>query len=97
MAFARAGRHDDARSILEELDAESKKRYVSPEWSSVIYAAMGDKERSLAYLKQAWDVRAIQLIWMAVDPNFDPLRDEPDFKEILSKLDILIQSEIHRT
>ena len=87
VALAKAGRHDQARALLAELEAESKKRYVSPQWSSVIYAALGEKDRALRYLKQGWDVRAIQLVWMAVDPNFDVLRDEPDFQAILARLE----------
>ncbi|MGH9821425.1 MAG: tetratricopeptide repeat protein, partial [Pyrinomonadaceae bacterium] len=88
VALAKAGRDEEARSVLAELEAESKKRYVSPVWHAVICAALGEKDRAIAYLKQAWDLRAMQLLWLKVDPNFDSLRDEPDFQEILAKLDL---------
>jgi TolB-like protein/Tfp pilus assembly protein PilF len=86
VALALAGRTDEARELLMELESESSVRYVSPQWSSVIYAALGEKEKAIAFLKKAYDIRAIQLVWLAVDPNFDPLRDEPEFKEIFAKM-----------
>jgi TolB-like protein/Tfp pilus assembly protein PilF len=85
VALAMAGKEGEARELLAELDAESKTRYVSPQWSAVIYAALGEKETALRYLEKAWEVRAIQLVWLGVDPNFDPLRAEPAFIEILNK------------
>ena len=88
VTLALAGRESDARVILAELDAESKRRYVSPQWSSVIYAALGDKDRALDYLEKAWEVRSVQLLWLAVDPSFDSLREEPEFLAIFNKMKI---------
>jgi serine/threonine-protein kinase len=88
VALAQAGRHDEARRILASLDVESRQRYVSPQWSSVIHAALGEKEKALELLERAWDVRAIQLLWLAVDPNFDPLRDDPVFQQVFAKMKI---------
>jgi adenylate cyclase len=85
VAFAMAGREDEARGLLAELEAESKLRYVSPQWPAVIYAALGEIGTSLQYLEKAWEVRAVQLLWLDIDPNFAPLRSEPRFIEILNK------------
>ena len=80
-----AGKDAEAREILAEFAAESKTRYVSPEWPAVIYAALGETETALEYLEKAWEIRAVQLLGLGVDPNFDPLRSEPKFIEILEK------------
>jgi TolB-like protein/Tfp pilus assembly protein PilF len=85
VAYALAGKEAEARSILAELEARSKESYVSPQWPAVIYAALGDKEKALDCLESAWDVRAVQLLWLRIDPNFAPLRLEPRFIEILEK------------
>lgn len=85
VALAAAGKEGEARKLLAELEAESSKRYVSPQWPAVIYAALGETETALRFLKKAWEVRAVQLLWLRVDPNFDPLRFEPQFIEILER------------
>jgi len=84
VALVMAGREAEARELLAELETEAKSRYVSPQWPAVIYAALGETETALEYLEKAWEVRAIQLLWMRVEPNFDPLRSEPKFIEILT-------------
>ena len=85
VALAMSGRETEARELLAGLEAESRMRYVSPQWPAVIYAALGEKETALLYLEKAWEVRAIQLLWIRVDPNFDPLRGEPRFEAILNE------------
>jgi serine/threonine-protein kinase len=85
VALAMAGENAEARQILAEFEFESKTRYVSPEWPAVIYAALGETKTALDYLEKAWEIRAVQLLWLGVDPNFDPLRSEPKFIEILEK------------
>lgn len=83
VALVMAGQDSEAREILAECESESKTRYVSPQWPAVIYAALGEKETALQYLEKAWEVRAVQLLWLGVDPNFDPLRSESKFIELL--------------
>ena len=85
VALAMAGKEKEARELLAELETESKTRYVSPQWPAVIHAALGEKEIALQYLEKACEVRAIQLLWLGVDPNFDALRSEPEFAEILNR------------
>jgi len=85
VALAKAGREAEARELLAELETESKNRFVSPQWAAVIYAALGETETALRYLEKAWEVRAVQLLWLRVEPNFDPLRSEPKFIELLEK------------
>jgi hypothetical protein len=86
VALAMAGREDEVRQLLAELDAESKIRYVSPQWPMVIHAALGETETAIEYLEKAWEIKAVQILWVGVDPNFDPLRSEPRFIEISEKV-----------
>ena len=76
---------DNGEAALAELETESKTRYVSPQWPAMIHAALSEKEIALQYLEKACEVRAIQLLWLGVDPNFDALRSEPEFAEILNR------------
>jgi hypothetical protein len=88
VALAKAGKEAEARVLLDELEIVSKDQFVSPQWPAVIHAALGDIEKALEFLEKAWEVRAVQLLWMRVDKNFDPLRSEPKFIEILRETGI---------
>ena len=88
VAFAMAGKEEEAREILADLDAASKERYVSTQWPAVIYAALGETERALELLEKAWEMRSVQLLWIRVDHNFDPLRCEPKFQEICRRFEM---------
>ena len=85
-ALALDGQTDQAFSILRDFEKKAKNQYVSPLCSSIIYTALGDLENSLHWLEKAWDVRAIHLLWLAVEPLFDSLRAEPQFLEISRKV-----------
>ena len=88
VTLAMAGRRTEALEVLSELESVSTTRYVSAQWPAVIHAALGDSEAALTFLERAFDARAIQLLWLAVDPAFDPLRGEPRFKEILRRMNL---------
>jgi hypothetical protein len=52
----------------------------------MIYLALGDKDRALAGLEKAYEVRSQWLFLLKVDKIFDPLRSEPRFIELLNKV-----------
>lgn len=82
--YAVAGRKDAARAILKELTETSKRRYVSPFDLARIYAGLGDKSQALDWLEKA--LRERSLLDLQVDPDLDPLRSEPRFRELVRRL-----------
>ena len=81
-ALVRAGRPDEARGLLDELERRANSQYVSPVASAVILAELGEMPSALERLNRAWQVRAIHLMWARCDPVFEAFRSEPLFKEI---------------
>jgi DNA-binding winged helix-turn-helix (wHTH) protein/lipoprotein NlpI len=51
-----------------------------------LYAQLGNKEKALEVLNQAFERRAIMSIWNAREPLLDPLRDDPRFVELLRRI-----------
>ncbi len=92
VTLAKAGKDAAARELLAEMEGAAETRYVSPQWPAVIHAALGETDTALKFLEKAWNVRAIQLLWLEVDPNFDPLRDEPRFVDVLARLNSPVSS-----
>jgi len=85
-AYALSGERDKAIKVLDELREISKQRYVSPYLFAVVYVGLGDKEQTFAWLDKAFQDRAIFLIWLKVEPLFDPLRDDPRFQNLLRRI-----------
>jgi adenylate cyclase len=73
---------------LRLLKARAQTHYVPPMTFAVIYARLGDKEQTLAWLERAHEERAMLLIWLKVEPRYDFLRSDERFQELLRKLNL---------
>jgi serine/threonine-protein kinase len=85
-ALAGAGRIADAQTILERLRARAATEEISPEVFSLIETRLGQIDSALANLELAVAQRARRVIWMKVDPRWDPLRGHPRFTALVSRL-----------
>ena len=85
-ALALAGDEAGARSTLHTLESRAKTWYVSPSLLAQLYAGLGEKEHALECLETAFDVRSAELVWLAVRPAFDPVREHSRFQELLSRM-----------
>ena len=53
---------------------------------ALLSIALGDSEGALSLLSCALDRKEAELPWLAVDPRFDPIRQDARFAEIVSKV-----------
>jgi tetratricopeptide (TPR) repeat protein len=81
-----AGKKREARDILAKLNRLSQKKYVTPYGVALVYAGLGEKNQALNWLDKALDDRSHWLVWIRLDPRWDPIRDEPRFKRIVSRV-----------
>jgi eukaryotic-like serine/threonine-protein kinase len=84
-AYASAGRHAEARAALDRLQEMSARTYVSPYHRALIHLLLGEREPALARLREAYTISEGWLVWLGVEPQFDPLRGEPEFEDLLAK------------
>ncbi len=87
-AYAQAGKRAEALKILDQLLALSRKRFVSPYDVSVVYLGLGEKDKAFAWLEKAVAERMGLLVYLKVDPIFDPLRSDPRFAELIRRVGI---------
>lgn len=80
----RAGTRIEARRTIEKLKAIWGDFYYQ---YAEIYAQAGDRGRAFEALDRAWQIRDSGLLWLKVDPLLDPLRREPRFQALMTKLD----------
>jgi TolB-like protein/Tfp pilus assembly protein PilF len=85
-AYAHAGRRSDAIRMLRELKKRQPKEYVSPSAFVNAYLGLGDNEQALTWLERAYQEQSNLLQLIKVHPFFDPLRDDPRFKEMVHKI-----------
>ena len=88
-AYAVSGERGKANQTLNELRELSKRRYVTPYLTAIIYLGLGDKEQAFAWLDKASQDRSSFLIWLKVEPLFDPLRDDPRFQNLLRRVGLM--------
>jgi TolB-like protein/Flp pilus assembly protein TadD/tRNA A-37 threonylcarbamoyl transferase component Bud32 len=84
-AYAAAGRREQAVALLAEIQQMSAARYVSPYLLAMVYSNLGDEARAFAELERALSIRDGRLAWLGVDPQFDSLRWNPHFAELLRR------------
>jgi Tfp pilus assembly protein PilF len=85
LVAAGLGRTDDARTVAERLAIEDSADGPSVDAASV-FTAIGDLPRALDILERAVAERAPKVLFLRLDPRFDPLRGQPRFTILLQRL-----------
>jgi hypothetical protein len=85
-AYGLAGKPGKAQKIVDELLTRAKTEYVSAWAIAVIYIGMGETDRAMEWLEKAYQDRNASLVWLKVNPEFDPIRSDPRFKDLLARL-----------
>jgi tetratricopeptide (TPR) repeat protein len=80
------GKKQEAEKMLAELIERSKKTYVSPFLLASVYVGLGDRERTLSALEQAYQEHDQAVIYLKVVPDYDRFRSEPRFQKLLRGL-----------
>ena len=84
--LAKAGQRPAAKKLLDEMIADSARTYVQGYYLATAQLALGDKDAALASLERDLRERGIYMQWMAVNPEFDPLKDDPRFGDLLKRM-----------
>lgn len=80
----REGRLDDARQALERMIAENGDNSLYQQ--AQVHAQWGDRRLAMDTLKKAREARDAGLGLMLNDPLLDPIREEPEFRNLLEEL-----------
>ncbi|MCH8838148.1 MAG: tetratricopeptide repeat protein [Candidatus Marinimicrobia bacterium] len=81
-----AGHRDKALAILRELHEMSKEKYVSPWAMAMPYIGLRELEQALDWLDKAYVEGDLLIAWLKVFPEFDPLRSDPRFADLLRRM-----------
>jgi serine/threonine-protein kinase len=85
-AYAVSSRTEQAKRILEKLLKTSPGKYLDPLTVATIYIGLGDADGAFEWLERALEDRSESLLFLKVEPRFDPLRADPRFKSLIHRL-----------
>jgi tetratricopeptide (TPR) repeat protein len=78
-----------AREIQEEMSQSLTSLDESPSWQGVavynlacFYSLSGEKEQAIKGLKEALQLNPALVDWSKQDPDFDPIREDPEYSAI---------------
>jgi tetratricopeptide (TPR) repeat protein len=94
--LARAGRKEEARSILERLQWLSRERFVLSSFTPIVHAVLGEFDAAIHDLRTAMRDGCPWFFQMLADPRLKPLYGHPEFEQmraILPRLEAALVEE----
>jgi tetratricopeptide (TPR) repeat protein len=85
--LARLGREAEAREVLESLDAIARERFVPPYGAALTLLGLDALEQALERLERGYEMRDVGLMFLPVDPKWQPLRGSARFERLLTRCD----------
>jgi TolB-like protein/Flp pilus assembly protein TadD len=89
VAYSSAGMKQEMLNVLKQMQEVSKHHYQSPHNMALAQLGTGDHDKLLDYLEQAYSERESMMVFLAVTPIFDSVRNQPRFQKILRKMGLL--------
>jgi tetratricopeptide (TPR) repeat protein len=88
-AYGTAGRTQESRKVLEELEQAAQGRRDMDFSIAAVLASLGEKDRAFAWLEKAYQNHEGGLILLKVDSVLDPLRSDPRFEDLERRVFLL--------
>jgi tetratricopeptide (TPR) repeat protein len=89
--YGKMGQRDQALARLAELDALHERgliQYVPAYCRALAFAGLRDLDQCLHELECAYDQRCDWLMHLVLDKRWDPVRQTPQFKDLVSRVGI---------
>ena len=87
-SLAVAKRTTEAKNLIRELKAMSKRQYVAPINAAKIHMGLGDLGRTFELLEQTFRDRSAWLLTLKRDPLYDDIRELPPFQNLLRRIGV---------
>ena len=84
--YGRQGNPAEASRAIEKLLSLNHTRSVDPFVVAWAYLGSGEKDRAVFWLEKAYAQHSNELVTLRVHPEFDFMRDEPRFKDLVRRV-----------
>jgi len=82
--LARTTNSAEALDILHTLETIARDRYIPPYAMALIHMGLGQTDRAFEWLERARDAHDVHLIFLTIDPKWNPIRNEPRFNDLIA-------------
>jgi DNA-binding winged helix-turn-helix (wHTH) protein/Flp pilus assembly protein TadD len=86
--LAIAGRRAEAEVFMERLKTMSRASNVARYWLAIVNTAMGACGAAIESLHESFENREAWLVWLKVEPRYDPLREDARFNHLLRRMGV---------
>jgi len=87
-AYQTSGKEGYWRWMLDYWIERAKQEYVPRTNFAEIYAYLGDKDQAMRWLEEGYEEREFIMTNLNVAPEWDPLRDDPRFHDLLRRMNL---------
>ncbi|MEE8606135.1 MAG: tetratricopeptide repeat protein, partial [Nitrospiraceae bacterium] len=92
-AHALAGHVDEAEDVYSGLQESDQSAPVFADYHALTLTALGRADEAFEYLEKALKERSWVLVFLKVDPAYEPLRSDPRFPSLLTRIGLPDGSE----
>ena len=85
-ASALAADKPSAEAALRKMEQATDDHYIPAYDKAIICVGLGDRERAMRYLLEAFEEHSSWMAYLNVEPRLDPLRDDVRFIELLKRV-----------
>ena len=90
VTYAKAGRLRELEPVLQRLrEFEARGTFVSVDQYAYIAAHQGRLDEAFRLLEEAVDLRMTNVLWLAVDPRADAMREDPRFARLIARMGLV--------
>ena len=86
ITFGMAGMVTEAQAVLQEMEALSKRRFVTSYGVALVHVGLGQIDQAFRWLDRAFDERSHWLVWLRLDPRWKSLHGDPRFATLVSRM-----------
>ncbi len=83
--LAHLGRRTEAQQVLRMLLETAQTRFVPPYNVALLLAGLGDSSAVYEWLEKARLNRDVHMVFLTVEPKWDPFRGDPSFQSLLER------------
>jgi tetratricopeptide (TPR) repeat protein len=88
LTYAKMGKINEARQVLDYWIKRSKQEYVSSYNFARFYFALGENDQGFIWLDKAYEEHDSWMCDLKVEPLLDSVRSDPRFKALLRKMNL---------